>query len=290
MRRSRRILLLPFLLVILSAPVAAAEISAFVSIVPQEYFLHKIGGDRVEVHVMVPSGANPHTYEPAPRQMTDLSKADIYFSIGIPFESAWMERFKSINPDLSVVETHLGIERKPIERHDGHDHGHAHENGDGQASPDPHIWLSPPLVKIQAGNILKGLIAADPAHRNAYERNHAAFIREIDTLDAELRRRLQKGTEFMVFHPSWGYFADAYGLVQVPVEIEGKSPKAAEIQRLIRYAEERNIRTVLVQPQLSSRSAEMIAHSIHGRTVDADPLAGNWPDNLLHVADRILEK
>lgn len=266
-----------------SIPATAADINVFVSILPQNYFVRQIGGEHVNVDVLVPPGSNPVTYEPSPRQMVALAKADVYFTMGVPFEAAWLEKVRSATPGLNIVSTREGIERKPIDRHDGPKSHNGHDHG----SYDPHIWLSPPLVMLQARNILTGLIAVDPDHRQTYEANYAAFIDAIVSLDADLRHRLKRGKAFMVFHPSWGYFADAYGLKQIAIEVEGKSPKAAEIADLIRYAEKHGIRTVLVQPQFSTRDAEMIAKSIDGRTIAADPLAEDWADNLRRVADRI---
>ncbi|MGM0452790.1 MAG: metal ABC transporter solute-binding protein, Zn/Mn family [Thermodesulfobacteriota bacterium] len=286
MQRSATIAALLFALLAMAArPGLAGQISAFVSIVPQQYFLEQIGGDRVDVHVMVPPGANPATYEPAPTQMTKLAKADLYFTVGVPFENAWMDKLLSANPDLKVIHTEAGIEKRSIERRHPDD-------GRSEGTPDPHIWLSPPLVMLQARNILTALAAADAAHSKTYAANYQQFIQQIVDLDLRLRRRLSasQNRRFMVFHPSWGYFADAYGLSQVAIEVEGKSPKGSDIQRLIRLAKKHEIRRVLVQPQFSSRNAETIAGAIDGQTVIADPLAGNWPENLLTVADRIRER
>lgn len=272
-------------LVISFSPAIASDVNVFVSILPQKHFVTKIGGERVNVDVLVSPGSNPVAYEPSPRQMTALAKADVYFTIGVRFEDTWLEKIRSATPGLKIVSTREGIERKPIDRHEGHNGHGGHDHG----SFDPHIWLSPPLVMLQARNILTGLIDIDPDHRQTYEQNYAAFINEIVSLDIKLRQRVKKGKEFMVFHPSWGYFADAYGLEQIAIEIEGKSPKAADLTRLIQLARDHDIRTVLVQPQFSTRDAEMIAKSIQGKTVVADPLAEDWADNLLQVADRIRE-
>jgi zinc transport system substrate-binding protein len=141
-------------------------------------------------------------------------------------------------------------------------------------------------VKIQARHILDALVAIDPVHQSKYESNYASFMREIDELDAELKALFagRKGEQFMVFHPSWGYFAEAYGLVQVPVEIEGKDPKPAQLQKLIRHARERHIKVVFVQPQFSAKSAELLSGEIGGQIVYTDPLAENWAGNLREVA------
>lgn len=281
-----------------AAAAGAADLDVFVSIAPQRYFVERIAGERADVHVMVPPGAHPAVYEPSPRQMTALFSADIYFAVGVPFEAAWMDKIRAANPGLKIVHTDAWIQKRPIEAGTGEaghgakpDHeGDAHEHARG--APDPHVWLSPPLVMIQARHILAGLCAADPGHAAEYEANYKAFLGELADLDAELRRMftaVPAGRQFLVFHPSWGYFADTYGLVQVAVETGGKSPKAAELQRLVTLARQKGIRAVLVQPQVSTRTAEIIARETGGKTVTADPLAENWAKNLVSVAGKILE-
>lgn len=258
------------------APFANAEKpDVFVSIVPQQYFVEKIAGEQVRVHVMVPFGGSPHTYEPKPGQMRTLAGAVAYFSIGVTFEDAWLDKIRSASPDMKMIHTDRGIKKREINEGHGHDHGHA----------DPHIWLSPPLVMLQARNILEGLIMIDPDNRKEYQANYQTFIREIAELDVFLQNRLTPGTRFMVYHPSWGYFAHAYGLIQIPIEVEGKAPKARQMQEVIRHAREKNIDSILVQPQFSTRDAETIAREINGKTVIADPLAANWAENLKAVAE-----
>ncbi len=284
MKRLTLLIAVMIITAILYAPPAiAGKLNVFVSILPQKYFVEQIGGDRINVSVMVPPGAEPATYEPAPTQMTALSKTSIYFAIGVPFERAWLPRFAGINPKMRIIHTESGIAEKPIDRNmknDANFHG----------IPDPHVWLSPPLVMLQARNILAALIAADPAHFDTYTANYKKFIAAIADLDTKLQRQFpagEKRTEFMVFHPAWGYFADAYGLKQIPIEVEGKSPKAAELQKLISKARKKHIRIVLVEPQFSARDAGVIARSIDGKIVYADPLAYDWAKNLLKVAATI---
>lgn len=278
-------------------PVEAAVTKAFVSISPQKYFVQKIGGDLVDVSVLVPAGASPHNFEPKPRQMAELSKSAVYFAVGIDFEKVWLKKIAAANPKMRVVRTDDGITKISTDYHydgekSGHERmqkskvdtrvGHDHRG----ASPDPHIWLSPALVKIQARHILDALVAIDSVHQSKYESNHASFIREIDELDVGLKALFagRKGEQFMVFHPSWGCFAEAYGLVQVPVEIEGKDPKPAQLQKLIRHARERHIKVIFVQPQFSAKSAELLSREIGGQIVYTDPLAENWAGNLREVA------
>ena len=261
---------------------ASQKLTVFVSILPQQYFVQQICRELADVQVMVPAGASPATYEPKPRQMVAISKTRIYFSIGVPFENAWLIKIAAANPNMAVVPTDEGIEKLPIAVHPHHGDQNQPEHG----TLDPHIWLSPPLVMIQARTILEALQEADPAHRPAYENNFRAFISQLSDLDADLRTMFsgRPGQQFMVFHPSWGYFAHAYGLKQVPIEIEGKEPKPAQLRELIEHAREDGIQFVFVQPQFSARSAKLIAGEIGGQVVFADPLAEDWAVNLLGVA------
>jgi zinc transport system substrate-binding protein len=253
---------------------ASPKMSVYVSILPQKFFVRQICKELADIQVMVPPGASPATYEPKPRQMAAISKTRIYFSIGVPFEKAWLKKIAAINPDMVVVSTDRGIKKIPMTV----DHHHG--------TLDPHIWLSPPLVILQARTILKALQEADPAHRAVYEINYRAFISQLSDLDVELRGTFsgRSGQRFMVFHPSWGYFAHTYGLTQVAIEIEGKAPKPAQLRELIERARKDGIKFVFVQPQFSARSAKLIAREIGGQVVFADPLAEDWTENLQSVA------
>jgi len=261
---------------------ASGKVTVFVSIAPQKYFVQQICKELADVQVMVPPGASPATYEPKPRQMTAISKTRIYFSIGVPFENTWLKKIAAINPDMAVVPTDRGIKKLPMVAH----HRQEDENQPEHGSLDPHIWLSPPLVMIQARTILEALQEYDSAHRFVYENNYRAFISQLSNLDAELRNAFSGrfGQQVMVFHPSWGYFAQAYGLKQVSIEVEGKEPKPAQLRELIEHARENGIKFVFVQPQFSARSAKLIAGEIGGQVVFADPLAEDWAGNLRSVA------
>jgi zinc transport system substrate-binding protein len=145
---------------------------------------------------------------------------------------------------------------------------------------------------LLARNILTALQEVDPVHREEYASNYKAFITQLVDLDEEIRELFHgigERNQFMVYHPAWGYFADAYGLEQVPVELEGKEPKPAQVAQLIDTARARGIHVLFVQPQFSSRSARTIADAIDGTVVTADPLAADWDENLLRVARAIHE-
>jgi len=265
----------------------AGPVEVFVSIPPQKYFVEKIGRDLVQVSVMVPPGASPATYEPKPQQMNALAGTKAYMAIGVPFEKVWLKKISAANPKMKIVQTDQGIIKRTMATHlhtDPEEAGREHEG-----LPDPHIWTAPPLVKIQAHNIFQALTGIDPANRSAYQTNYGKFVQEIETLDAELKE-IFAGREgkvrFMVFHPAWGYFAQTYGLEQIPVELEGKEPKPAQLKELIESAKRLKIKVVFVQPQFSTKSAEVIARAIGGEVVLADPLAQDWAENLRKQAAR----
>lgn len=278
---------------------ASEPLEVTVSILPQKYFVEKIGGDRVHVTVMVEPGADPHVYDPRPRQMVSLTRSKIYFSVGTPFENVWLKRFEAANPGMLIVRTDGGIEKIPMTAHEHHHHGRHHQAGTQVGSPggeeddhgpgDPHVWLSPPLVMLQARHILDGLLTVDPANREIYEANYRDFIMEAVKLDQHLLNVFhgRKGKkEFMVFHPAWGYFAQAYGLRQMAVEVEGREPRAADLKRLIEYAAREKIRAIFVQPQFSTTAAKLIADAIGAEVIAADPLAEDWAGNLKEVGDK----
>ncbi|WP_300369052.1 zinc ABC transporter substrate-binding protein [Hydrogenimonas sp.] len=265
-----------------------AKVHVVVSIVPEKTFVEKIAGDLVDVMVMVVPGASPTTYEPKPSQMRAISSADIYFSIGVPFEKAWLPRFAAQNPKMKIVDITRGIKKMPMQHHH-HGKKTQHSTLGAQHSLDPHVWLSPPLVKAQARNIARALEEIDPAHSKIYAENLAKFEKEIDALDEKLKKILKpcKGSAMMVFHPSWGYFARTYGLRQIPIEMEGKEPRSKELVHLIHEAKEEKVNTLFVQPQFSKRTAKVIAKSIGATIVEADPLASDWDANLMNIANKV---
>ncbi|MGK7917427.1 MAG: zinc ABC transporter substrate-binding protein [Prochloraceae cyanobacterium] len=160
-----------------------------VSIPPQKYFVDKIRGDRVLVNIMLSPGASPATYEPKPQQLRALTEVEAYISIGIPFEKAWMERIKSTNPQMLIVNSAKEIKRIPMVAHHHHtEEVHKHEHS--QETLDPHIWLSPKEVKTQAKNIYQGLVKLDPNNQAKYKKNLDSFLVEIHTIDGQIRNNL----------------------------------------------------------------------------------------------------
>jgi len=261
---------------------AGERLAVFVSILPQKYFVERVGGTEVEVSVLVGPGHSPETYEPTPQQMVRLNGARLFFRIGAPFEEAWMDRIRRGNPTLAILDQREGIELRKMESAGEADHAdHAHTQG-----KDPHIWTSPPLVRHMAGQIRDALVAAAPDKQESFQHGYTALVAELDALDREIRERLRPLPErrFLVFHPAWGYFADAYGLQQISIEAEGKSPGPRTLAQLIDTTKASGIRLILVQNQFSDRSARAVAEAIGGRIEAVDPLAYDLPASLRRLA------
>ncbi len=265
----------------------------FVSILPQKHFVQRIAGDRAAVRVLVPPGANPATYEPTPSQMKDLSRAAVYFRIGVPFETAWIPRIRALYPHLKIVSTDAEIHKRHLPRHHHPRPGASKASSDSSGHlPDPHVWLAPHLVLLQARCIAQTLMHLDPEYASHYEANYKRFALDLVNLDFELFHRFQDvgdSRRFLVFHPSWGYFADAYGLEQIAIETEGKEIRPGDLKALIQKARSLGIRTLFVQPQFSRRPAEVLAGALGARIVVLDPLAENWAENLREAAGKIRE-
>jgi zinc transport system substrate-binding protein len=281
------LLLLPALLgVARAAEPPAAFIEAFVSILPQKFFVERVGGRHVSVSVMVGPGQSPETYEPTPNQLARLAKARIYFGIGVEFEEVWIKRIVAANPGMRISDMRRGIPVRELERSQGTATPAAR-----QGLADPHVWTSPPLVKIMAANIRDTLSQLDPAHRAGYGANYEAFAADLDRLDHDIRVLLQSAStrNFMVFHPAWGYFADTYGLQQIPIEAGGKEPGARALARVIEVGKRERVKAIFVQAQFSRRAAETIAQAIGARVVAVDPLAEDYMNNLRQVARQFAE-
>jgi zinc transport system substrate-binding protein len=278
-----RALLLAALLGLASVVRAAGPMTVAVSIPPQAWIVETIGGEHVEVEVMLPPGAAPATYEPRPRQMEHLGRASLYFAIGAPFEKGWLPRFRSSNQAMRVVDTIERIRRRPMVRHapDGDDHH-------GEAGVDSHVWLAPPLVRLQAQTVRDALIETDPAHAAAYQAGFRRAAAEINAVDGEILDVLAdvpvERRRFMVFHPAFGYFAEAYGLEQMTIEIEGKEPGPRELREVIESAQRQGVEVIFIEPQFPQRAARALAEEIGAGVDTLDPLERDWPAGMRAIA------
>ena len=281
----KRVIMIPavvFVLAALLSSIAAAETSAgkikvFVSIIPQAYFVERIGGDYIEADVLVGSGQSPATYEPTSRQMSQLSNARVYFRIGVPFEKVFIPKISSVFTGLHIVDTSAGVPLLYFSQ------------SNGRQVADPHIWLDPKRVKIQAETICRELIRIDPDHGDVFTRNLGTFLHDLDILDKTITQSLAplQKRRLYVFHPAFGYFAQSYGLEQVAIEVEGKGPSARQLSDLIKKAGDEGVKIIFVQPQYSKKNAQAIAQAIGGAVVPINPLPEDYLQELKTMASLI---
>ncbi|MCB4753808.1 MAG: zinc ABC transporter substrate-binding protein [Sulfurovum sp.] len=265
-----------------------ANLSTIVSILPEKIFVKAIGGNRVTVSLMVLPSNSPHTYEPKPSQMKKVSQAQLYFAIGVGFEKIWLPKFKNLNSNINIIDLSQGIEKLPMTTGHLHEDIHHHEK---EGELDPHIWLSPTNIAKMAEHIYTALSQADPSNQAYYQKNLKIFLATVQATDKKIQKILSvkpKGTAFMVVHPSWGYFAKAYGLTQLPIEIEGKEPKPKELIMLIKKAKRKKVHAIFTQPELSDNTAKVIAHELHISLIKISPLASDWSTNLIRIAKAIV--
>jgi zinc transport system substrate-binding protein len=286
-----RLLLVLAVLGVVPVTVAAPALTVGVSVLPEKYFVERIAGSYARVIVMVGPGQNPATYDPRPRQLSRLQDAKLYFLIGVPFEDRWQQTFASANPAMRLVSLIQDIKLIPLASGATFGEEVNTDNFQRHGIMDPHVWLSPRLVKIMAASIKKWLITVDGRHRDTYEANYQQFVADLDKLDQTIRTQLQNVQQhkFLVFHPSWGYYAREYGLQQVAIEHEGKQPSARSLSRIIEFAKNQDIKVVFVQQQFSQRDARTIAEQIGARVILVDPLAENYISNLYKVTQQFVE-
>jgi zinc transport system substrate-binding protein len=260
-----------------------------VTILPQAEFVEKVGGEKVAVTVLVPPGAEPHTYEPTPSQLRDVSEAKLYAKVGssIEFEVNWLDRVIAANPRMLVVDCSKGMELIPMTEHE-HEEGNHNEEHSGM---DPHIWTSVRNAKIMVENIYEGLVQVDPENEAYYSENKERYAQLLDSLDREMEESISgiQNRKFIVYHPAWGYLAKDYNLEQIAIEEAGKEPTARNLAVLIEEAKKENIKVIFASPQFTEKSAEAVSKEIGGRVVLIDPLAKNYLENMEKVAEALAE-
>jgi zinc transport system substrate-binding protein len=283
-------LLLAGALVAGSSPVEAAQadpapegerLTVFVSILPQSWFVERIGGPDVEVFFLVGPGDSPASFEPAPRDLARLSDADLMLTIGVPFERMLLPRLREQRSGLHVEDMAEGIERREIDASEAHGHG--------QESTDPHVWLDPQRAETLARNTRDALARLRPQQSERYDENLRSVLRDLRATDASVRERLApfEGATVLVFHPAFGYFTDRYGLEQLAIQSGGLEPSPRELARTIERAERLGIRTVFAQPQSPSASVTAVAEAIDGSVEVLNPLAADYLDNLERIGEAV---
>jgi zinc transport system substrate-binding protein len=264
----RKILLL--FLVLLGSCFAPSSKSSkpvvLVTIQPYAYFVEQIAGNTVSIEIFVPPSANPHTYEPTPKQVEKFARAKIWFRYGDSIEQKilpFLREKKVTDVDLSKS-VHLLASAEPC--------GHAHEG------KDLHVWLNPQLALKQAKEISAELIRAWPEHQKLFEQNYSNLAQRLEALDQEIKTELKpfKNSYLLISHPALGYYCERYGLHQLSVECEGKDPLPQQVARVVKEAQEKKVKVVFTEPQYNNKGASLIAKKLKLPTHEIDPYASDY--------------
>lgn len=251
------------------------KIGVVVTIAPEAEFVKAVGGDKVDVTVMVPSTADVHTYEPLPSQLSEVAKARMYVEVGssLEFENNYLDKLKASNPSMLIVNASQGIELMPT----------TEEGGD--ETIDPHVWLSPRNAKIMVENIYQGLVQVDPANQAYYQKNRDQYLEKLDELDKNTTEILKGKTKpILIYHPAFGYYARDYNLTFIGVMVNDEEPSAQRIARMVDVARENNITVVYLEPQYNSKFMDTLANQIGGQVIVVSDLDENYLQNMQNVA------
>lgn len=259
-----------------------------VTIEPQRYFLEQIVGDKFQINTLVPPGSSPETYEPSPSAMIKLGNSRAYFKVGfLGYENVWTGKLAENNPDLKIVDCSVGIE--PVYGGHGH-HDHSHEaadHGHNQTdAADPHVWSSAKNAVLFSQNMLNAVVELDVENAGLYRANFEKLTQKIAETDSALTRLLKDipTRSFIVYHPALAYLARDYNLTQHSIEFEGKNPSPAQMKELVDLAKAENIKIVFVQQEFDIKNSEVIAREIGATSHTINPLAYEWDEELIRIA------
>jgi zinc transport system substrate-binding protein len=254
---------------------AQPRLPVIVTILPHAGLADRLGGELLQVEVLVGPGQSPHTFDPTPRQLADVSDARVWFRAGVAMERSLADRLTRLVPDLEVVDLSAGLMTRA-----GSDHA---------GEPDPHVWLSPHLYAEQARAMAAALIALDASHADVYRRNLAAVQDSLAAVDRDLTAMLApvRGHTLYVFHPAFSYFCHDYGLQESAIESGGVDPGPRALAAILADIARTGARVIFVEPQFASSAAAAIARLAGLGTVTLDPLARDNITNLRRLGRAI---
>lgn len=259
-----------------------------VSIEPQAFFLKEIAGDKFEINTAIPIGSNPEVYDPSPSQMVDISKSKLYFKIGnLGFENTWLHNIEVNSPAMKIIDCSVGLNLIEGDHENCNEHGHNHHTG-----VDPHIWSSPKTASVVAKNIYNALIEFDDKNKSYYLENYQELEKSISQTDSIVKSYIEQAPSksFIIYHPALTYFAEEYGLNQLCIEIDGKTPAPTHLSELIEKGKKENVKVIFVQAEFDEKNAITIAKEIGADVVRINPLSYNWHDEMIKIAKAIAQK
>ena len=261
-----------------------------VSIPPQAWFVSQIAGDKAGTLILVSAGQNPHTYEPTPRQLQSLSSASAWILSGLEFEISLLPKVTPLFPNLLIVDGTQGVQFRLLEEacHDCTAHGHdSHEHSPFEI--DRHTWLGRESAKILGGHIRDTLSRLDNENEAFYRERYENLVREIDNAFDELKITLAPlyDRSVFVYHPSFGYFLDEFGIHQQAVETGGSEPTPRQLSNLMAKIIEEQPAAIFVQTQFPVTAARTLANAADAQLIELDPLAPDWLDNIRRLGESL---
>lgn len=249
------------------------------TIAPVADLVERLAGEDLGVHVLLPQGNTPESYEPTPQDLISLGESASYLYVGnLGFEIAWVERIRALYPELRLVRLDEGLEHNLCAS--GHHHSPEHLH-------DPHYWMSFGGIKVMARNVAKALKQEFPERNDYVDSAYRPLELRLDSLLTGQGRRAGVETPgeraFVIYHPSLSYYAEEIGIKQLVIEQDGKEPSPAQISRLINEAKALGVRYVLVQQEFNPLLTESIAREIGAQTIVIHPLQRDWLTELERV-------
>lgn len=265
---------------------AVAGVNVLVSVAPQKGIVESIAQKNANITILVPNGKSPELYEPSISQMKQISGVDVFFGVGLPLESKWLQKFQSINKNILYVD--LSKDRyfaytqhnkslqkaKSLTRH----HTEQGEVSNKSHNDNPHIWLGFTSVAKSAEIITDTLSKLDSNNSKIYESNKKNLLEKIKYLKKQSKELFNTTNtkEFIIFHPSFDLFADELNLTQISLEIEGKELKAQHLKNIIDSAKKNNLKSIFIQTQYAKNKVQAIANELNLNIIQIDILDTNW--------------
>lgn len=241
------------------------QLKVLASFYPLYEFTKIIGGEKIDVSAIVPSGIEPHDWEPTIQDLQKMQNADMIVINGVGLEP-WITKLVSVNPDILVVDA---SNRIPLLEKDKHMFNNKSQN-------DPHIWLDPVLAKKQIQNIVDGLIIIDPQNSDYYQENAHAYNTKLNLLDNKIRNELSicVKKDFLAFHDAFSYFANEYDLNQNTIigVNPSEEPTAVTLQQIVQKAQNLDLHIIFTEEAVNPRISEVIADEIGAKVLTLSPI------------------
>lgn len=268
-----------------------AQLSVLVAVDPIAYLVERVGGDRVVVSTLTPTGKDPESFSPTPADLAALASTRLFFRVGLPVEERFAKNVASIAPNSLAVNLCENVKLLPNPC--GHSHSHsehdAHSHSCALSEVDPHVWTSPAVARRLVESATQALCEASPENAEFFRANAATLDAELVALQAEISERLApfESRTFVVFHPAYGYFADEFHLTQRAIESQGKAPRPRELAELSQAARADGLRATIVQPEFDRAAAQVVADEIGAELIVHSPLEKDYFVNLRALTDAL---